>query len=109
MTLRKESSPHCRSSAWCSSSVRSIPISARSRTSGITRLCTACPGGTARRPHREELGRVGLAGQAKRKIRGFSGGEARRVEIARALLHNPRLLLCDEATVGLDIRAEPRS
>jgi len=63
------------------------------------------PWGTARRRINEELGRVGLAKEAKRKIRGFSGGEARRVEIARALLHNPRLLLCDEATVGLDIRS----
>jgi len=63
------------------------------------------PWGTARRRIAEELARVGLADHAKRKIRGFSGGEARRVEIARALLHNPRLLLCDEATVGLDIRS----
>jgi ABC-2 type transport system ATP-binding protein len=63
------------------------------------------PWGAARRRIGEELARVGLAKDAKRKIRGFSGGEARRVEIARALLHNPRLLLCDEATVGLDIRS----
>ena len=63
------------------------------------------PWGTARRRIAEELARVGLAAQAKRKVRGFSGGEARRVEIARALLHNPHLLLCDEATVGLDIRS----
>jgi ABC-2 type transport system ATP-binding protein len=63
------------------------------------------PWGEARRRIAEELGRVGLGDHAKRKVRGFSGGEARRVEIARALLHNPRLLLCDEATVGLDIRS----
>jgi ABC-2 type transport system ATP-binding protein len=63
------------------------------------------PWGTARKRIAEELARVGLAAHAKRKVRGFSGGEARRVEIARALLHNPRLLLCDEATVGLDIRS----
>jgi ABC-2 type transport system ATP-binding protein len=63
------------------------------------------PWSTAKRRIGEELARVGLADHAKRKVRGFSGGEARRVEIARALLHNPRLLLCDEATVGLDIRS----
>ena len=63
------------------------------------------PWSLARRRIDEELGRVGLAAEADRKIRGFSGGEARRVEIARALLHGPRLLLCDEATVGLDIRS----
>jgi ABC-2 type transport system ATP-binding protein len=52
-----------------------------------------------------ELQRVNLTKEADRKIRTLSGGESRRIEIVRALLHNPRLLLCDEATVGLDIRS----
>ncbi|MBL9035518.1 MAG: ATP-binding cassette domain-containing protein [Rhodospirillaceae bacterium] len=52
-----------------------------------------------------ELGRMGLTKDADRKIRTLSGGESRRIEIARALLHDPRLLLCDEATVGLDLRS----
>lgn len=63
------------------------------------------PRKTARARIAAELERMGLAKEADRKIRTLSGGESRRIEIARALLHNPRLLLCDEATVGLDVRS----
>jgi len=48
------------------------------------------------------LARFGLAGLAGKPARELSGGNRRKVELLRALLHEPRLLLMDEATVGLD-------
>ena len=51
------------------------------------------------------LERVGLSDRLRDKARHLSGGQSRRIEIARALLHRPKLILLDEPTAGLDIKA----
>jgi ABC-2 type transport system ATP-binding protein len=53
----------------------------------------------------EVLDLVGLSARAKDVVRGFSGGMQRRIAIARALLHDPPLLILDEPTVGVDVEA----
>jgi len=50
----------------------------------------------------DELARLGLKDRAHAKTATLSGGNRRRIELARALLHKPQVLLMDEPTVRLD-------
>ena len=63
--------------------------------------------GRAERERRggELLARVGLSEAADRKVGGYSGGMKRRLDLALALVHRPRILFLDEPTTGLDIQS----
>src|SRR5438093_7894895 len=62
-------------------------------------------GDERQRRTKELLARVGLTEAADRKIRGYSGGIKRRLDLALALVHRPRILFLDEPTTGLDIQS----
>jgi len=62
-------------------------------------------GDERRRRSDELLARVGLSEAADRKVKAYSGGMKRRLDLALALVHRPRILFLDEPTTGLDIQS----
>src|ERR1700677_4961365 len=59
-------------------------------------------GAAAKRAIGETLELVGLADRAHDRVKDYSGGMKRRLNLASALLHDPQILLLDEPTVGVD-------
>ena len=61
------------------------------------------PRAEARERIAQALEKIGMTAQAHTPVRSLSGGTRRKVELVRALLHRPKVLLMDEATAGLDM------
>ena len=72
--------------------------------SGSRRRCRTCRGGAQAARRRAARAR-GPHQAADRKVRGYSGGMKRRLDLAMALVHRPRILFLDEPTTGLDVQS----
>ena len=92
---RARSAPRSRRRRWTRSSPHATTCACRPPF----RDCRARSG---RRRGDELIERVGLAEAADRRVGGYSGGMKRRLDLALALVHPPRILFLDEPTTGLD-------
>ena len=72
----------------------------RASTCACRPRCTGCRATERERRGDELIERVGLAEAADRKVGGYSGGMKRRLDLALALVHRPRILFLDEPTTG---------
>jgi putative ABC transport system ATP-binding protein len=82
-----------------------LPVLSAERNVELPLLLTSLSSGERRKRAAAALSLVGLSERAKHKPRELSGGQEQRVGIARAIVSDPTLLLCDEPTGDLDRKA----
>jgi putative ABC transport system ATP-binding protein len=85
-----------------------VPTLTATENAAIPLLADGAPWGRAQQKARDLLASVGLADHLDKLPRQLSGGQQQRIAIARALVHGPALVVCDEPTAALDAAAGRR-